>query len=149
MQPKQAEAIAKRTRELGTLKAIGWKRGRVVNQVLGETLAISMLGALVGIIIGVGGATAFTALDVQMTASVSNGEQASGSGGPGGPGGPPGVVQSSIQAGVEQIPVDAQVSFGLVALAVVLALLAGLATGAAGGLRAARLQPAAALRRLE
>jgi ABC-type antimicrobial peptide transport system permease subunit len=108
-----------------------------------------MLGALVGIVIGVGGATAFSALDVQMTASVSNGAQAGAFGGPGASGVPPVVAQSAIQAGAKQIPVDAAISFGLVALAVLLALLAGLATGAAGGLRAARLQPAAALRRLE
>lgn len=143
-------AISKRTRELGTLKAIGWQRGRVVRQVLGETLAISMLGAVIGIVIGVGGALAFSALDVQMTASVTDGAGSPGVAGPGGgPGVPPGLIESSIQSGVEQIPVDAVVSAGLVALAVLLALLAGLATGAAGGLRAARLQPAAALRRLE
>ncbi len=144
-------AIAKRTRESGTLKAIGWKRLRVVRQVLGETFAISLLGALVGIVVGVGGAAVFSALDVQMTASVAGtaAQTASAGGGPGGPGGPFGAAQSAVQAGSQAIGVDASISAGLVALAVALALLAGLLTGAAGGMRAARLQPAAALRRLE
>jgi ABC-type antimicrobial peptide transport system permease subunit len=144
-------AIAKRTRELGTLKAIGWKRRRVVRQVLGETFAISMLGAAVGIFIGVGGAAIFSALDVQMTASVADtAVQIAGPGPAGpGPGGPFGAARSAVQTGSQAIDVDAVISGGLVALAVALALLAGLLTGAAGGLRAARLQPAAALRRLE
>lgn len=142
-------AITKRTRELGTLKAIGWTRLRVVRQVLGETLAISLLGAVVGIVVGVGGSAVFSAVDVQMTATVADTASQSAQGGPGG-GGPPGLAQqSAIQAGSQAIDVDAAISAGLIALAVALALLAGLLTGAAGGLRAARLQPAAALRRLE
>ena len=37
-----------RSRELGTLRAIGWSRSLVVRQVLGESLAVSLLGALIG-----------------------------------------------------------------------------------------------------
>jgi len=47
-------SVFERTQEIGVLRAMGWKRGRVVRMVLGESLAISLLSALVGIGVGVG-----------------------------------------------------------------------------------------------
>ena len=41
-------SVTKRTRELGTLKAIGWKRSRVVRQIAGESLAQGALGGVAG-----------------------------------------------------------------------------------------------------
>jgi putative ABC transport system permease protein len=41
-------AVAERTREISILRAIGWKRFRVVRMILGESLLLSLLGALVG-----------------------------------------------------------------------------------------------------
>lgn len=40
--------VIERTREIGILRAIGWKRGRVVGMVLGESLALALAGAVVG-----------------------------------------------------------------------------------------------------
>ena len=37
-----------RTTELGVLRAIGWRRSRVMRMILGESLMISLLGALLG-----------------------------------------------------------------------------------------------------
>ena len=37
-------SIAKRVREIGTLRAIGWSRGRVVRQILAEMLGIGIVG---------------------------------------------------------------------------------------------------------
>ena len=54
-----------------------------------------------------------------------------------------------MTSGSRDVPLDAPVDLGLVALAVGLALLGGLVAGAAGGLRAARLRPADALRHLD
>jgi ABC-type antimicrobial peptide transport system permease subunit len=47
-------SVLERTREIGTLRALGWRRGRVVGMVLGEALVLSVLGGLLGIGIGVG-----------------------------------------------------------------------------------------------
>jgi ABC-type antimicrobial peptide transport system permease subunit len=47
-------SVLERTREIGTLRALGWRRGRVVGMVLGEALVLSVLGGLIGIAIGVG-----------------------------------------------------------------------------------------------
>jgi putative ABC transport system permease protein len=41
-------AVASRTREIATLRALGFGRGPVVFSILGESLVISLLGALIG-----------------------------------------------------------------------------------------------------
>ncbi len=46
-----------RTREIGLLRAVGWRRSRVLRLILGESLALALLGGLMGI--GLGVATVF------------------------------------------------------------------------------------------
>lgn len=46
-------SVTKRVRELGTLKAIGWRRSLVVRQVIGESVVQGLLGGLLGISLGV------------------------------------------------------------------------------------------------
>ena len=46
--------VFERTREIGTLRALGWRRGRVLRMILGEAVALSTLGAALGMAIGVG-----------------------------------------------------------------------------------------------
>jgi ABC-type lipoprotein release transport system permease subunit len=45
-------SVFERTREIGLLRALGWRRGRVLRLILGESLALSFLGGLVGIGLG-------------------------------------------------------------------------------------------------
>jgi ABC-type antimicrobial peptide transport system permease subunit len=47
-------SVFERTQEIGVLRALGWRRGRVVGAVLAESLALSLLSGLAGIAIGVG-----------------------------------------------------------------------------------------------
>jgi ABC-type antimicrobial peptide transport system permease subunit len=47
-------SIFERTREFGTLRAIGWRPRRVLGLVLGESLALCGLGGLIGTGLGVG-----------------------------------------------------------------------------------------------
>ena len=47
-------SVLERTREIGTLRAVGWSRRRVVTLILGESVVLSLLGGLVGIALGVG-----------------------------------------------------------------------------------------------
>jgi putative ABC transport system permease protein len=42
-------SVLERTRELGILRAIGWKRRRVIRMILGESLVISLCGAILGL----------------------------------------------------------------------------------------------------
>ncbi|MFN2168707.1 MAG: ABC transporter permease, partial [Anaerolineae bacterium] len=43
-----------RTREIGLLRALGWRKGQVLRLILGESLVLALLGGLVGILLGVG-----------------------------------------------------------------------------------------------
>lgn len=134
-------SVNKRTRELGTLKALGWRQWRVVRQVSGESLAQGLLGGACGAVIGLGGAALIGALGISLEATASTSEAA-------GPGfGPPGAEQ--VVSGSSAVTLEAPVDLGLMALAIGLALLGGLIAGAVGGLRAGRLRPAEALRSVE
>lgn len=49
-------SVSERTREIGTLRAVGWSQGRVLRLILGEGVLISALGGLIGLGLGVAGA---------------------------------------------------------------------------------------------
>ncbi len=41
-------SVMERTQEIGVLRAIGWKKSRIMSMILGESLILSLVGALVG-----------------------------------------------------------------------------------------------------
>lgn len=141
-------SVTKRVRELGTLKALGWRQRLVVRQVAGESLAQGALGAVAGIVLGIGGAALISAFGPTLEASVAAPQQAAGAL-PGPPGMAGGFGVGAITSGTEKVALDAPVDPRLIALAVGLALLGGLLAGAVGGLRASRLRPADALRHID
>lgn len=47
-------SVFERTREIGVLRALGWRRGRVLRMILGESLLLSAVGGLVGFALGYG-----------------------------------------------------------------------------------------------
>lgn len=47
-------SVLERTREIGTLRAIGWSRWRVLWIILGESMALSAAGGIVGVLMGIG-----------------------------------------------------------------------------------------------
>jgi ABC-type antimicrobial peptide transport system permease subunit len=47
-------SVFERTREIGVLRALGWRRGRVIRLILGEAMALSVAGGIVGVALGVG-----------------------------------------------------------------------------------------------
>lgn len=47
-------SVMERTREIGTLRAVGWSRWRVVQLILGEAVGVSLIGGLIGSILGAG-----------------------------------------------------------------------------------------------
>ncbi|WP_086829642.1 ABC transporter permease [Streptomyces sp. NRRL B-24572] len=146
-------AVGRRVREFGTLKALGWKSGRVTRQVVGEALVNGVIGGALGIAIGLAGAYAITAASPTLTAELgaSGGGFGGGRGGGmvigGGPGGP-GGARTAVGKTVD-IALTAPVGVTTVGLAVLLALGGGLVAGAFGAWRASRLSPADALRRIE
>ncbi len=45
-------SVMERTREIGTLRAVGWSRGRVLRMILGESILLSLAGGAVGVVLG-------------------------------------------------------------------------------------------------
>lgn len=48
--------VSERTREIGTLRAVGWSRGQVLRLILTEGIVISVVGGVIGILMGTFGA---------------------------------------------------------------------------------------------
>ena len=46
-------AVYERTREIGILRAVGWRRRRILQLILGESVIIALIAAGVGFIIGI------------------------------------------------------------------------------------------------
>jgi ABC-type antimicrobial peptide transport system permease subunit len=132
-------SVQKRIRELGTLKALGWRQRLVVRQVAGESLVQGALGGLLGAAIGLAAAAIIEAIGPTLEASVA--EPSSGGFNPFG--------QGAVSAGSTEIVLGAPVDPGLLLMAIGLAIVGGVFAGTAGGLRAARLRPAEALRSAE
>jgi ABC-type antimicrobial peptide transport system permease subunit len=135
--------VSRRTREFGTLKAIGWSNGRVVGQVAGESVAQGLIGGVFGLAIGLAGIWAINLISPTISTAPA-GPESFGGGGPGGAGGP-GFIQS-MTGSTTDIVLSAPLTIWVVVAAVGLAVAGGLIAGAFGGWRAARLSPAEALR---
>jgi putative ABC transport system permease protein len=142
-------AVARRVREFGTLKALGWNRRLIVGQVLAESIVIGVAGAVVGVALGFAGAALVKLLAPSLSATVAAN-----------PGSQPAEAVSINQSGIHHgtladatdtvaVHLHAPVTGGVLALAVLLAIAGALIAGSFGGYRAARLRPAEALGRLE
>ncbi|MEU8751173.1 ABC transporter permease [Streptomyces chartreusis] len=144
-----SSAVSRRVREFGTLKALGWKSGRVTRQVVGEAVVNGLLGGALGIAVGLAGAYAVTAISPTLEAQLGGGGGGGTGGGPGGGGFGGGGPMRQTASSTLDVALTAPVSLTTVALAVGLAVAGGLIAGAFGGWRASRLRPADALRRVE
>ncbi|TMM24284.1 MAG: ABC transporter permease [Actinobacteria bacterium] len=133
-------AVGRRVREIGTLKAIGWRTRRVVGQVMGETLVLGVIGGALGIGLGIAGAWVVTKVAPSLEPTVSS---AGGFVGPSGSG-PGGNPFSRTIA----VALHASVTPALVVTAVGLSLAGGAIAGLFGGWRAARMRPADAIRQV-
>ncbi len=133
--------VTRRTREFGTLKAIGWSNARVVRQVAGESLIQGIIGGAVGIAIGLIGIAIVNAVAPRLSATTAVARTL-----PGGDGAGDRGFGRAAAALTTNITLNAPITISVILLAVGLAIAGGLLAGAIGGWRAARLRPAEALR---
>ncbi|MFF1573443.1 ABC transporter permease [Leifsonia sp. NPDC058292] len=154
--------VTRRTREFGTLKAIGWSNRRIVGQVAGESVVQGIIGGVIGIAVGLIGVLVVNLVSPTLSGGVGNGfataagqagrtatggsTAAPGAGFGGGEGFGAAREASRAAASTTDIVLHAPVTVWIIVIAVGLAVLGGLIAGAIGGWRASRLRPAAALR---
>ncbi|QWT24284.1 FtsX-like permease family protein [Subtercola sp. PAMC28395] len=158
--------VTRRTREFGTLKAIGWSNGRIVRQVAGESVVQGLIGGVIGVVVGIAGIAIVNAISPTLTGSATTGggfggaarraagtagSAATGGGATGGGGGfgqrgAGGGFGAAANQATSTVVLHAPFTIEIVLIAVGLAVLGGLLAGAIGGWRAARLRPAEALR---
>ena len=139
-------AVARRVREFGTLKALGWRSRRIVGQVMGESLVIGVAGGAAGVGLGYLGAMVIDKLAPRLSAITGPPTAAASVSGVAGK-----LSQqvSSAATHTVYVTLTAPVTLSAIGLAVVLAVAGGLLAGMFGGWRAARLRPAAALAKVE
>jgi putative ABC transport system permease protein len=137
-------AVTRRVREFGTLKALGWRSRRIIAQVIGESIAMGVLGAAIGTGLGFAGAAIINAIAPALSATVqtATGQQMRAFG--------PSGAQSSAPTipHTVSVPLSASVTAGAIAAAVALALVGALLAGSFGSWRIAQLRPADALSRV-
>jgi putative ABC transport system permease protein len=149
-------AVTRRVREFGTLKALGWRSRRVVGQVMGESIAIGIIGGMAGVGLGFAGAALVGKFAPSLSASLGTTTGSATPGGAqrfGGAGADTGTgstftggfANAAHSASTVAVHLSAPVTITAIAAAVVLAVLGGLIAGGFSGWRAARLRPAAAL----
>ena len=147
--------VTRRTREFGTLKAIGWSNKSIVGQVAGESVVQGLIGGIIGAVVGLAGIIVINVIAPTLSGGASTGGrgpgamagaamQAGAGNAPqgGGFGGPPGMQTQTLT----EVTLNAPVSIDIILIAVGLSIAGGLIAGALGGWRASRLSPAEALR---
>ncbi len=158
-----SSGVSRRTREFGTLKAIGWSNRRVVSQLAGESAIQALIGGVVGLALGLG---AILVINIAGITIRESNQAAPGSGAVGFPGGGPGTdntggmpsgfpgAQGVLPGGfgerlgqaTQDIVLHAPVTLWVIVAALGLSLLGGVLAGVLGAWRAARLSPVEALR---
>jgi len=126
-------SVTRRTRELGTLKAIGWTGRRIITQLIAESAAVGLTGAALGVAVGYAGIALVNAVAPTLTATADHGA------GTGTSTSPPTVA----------VHLDAHTTPGTIAAATLLALTAALIAGALAAWHTTRLRPAHALTEIE
>ena len=133
--------VNKRVREIGSLRAMGWSRSRVVRQLLGETVGISVIGGVLGLLIGFAICTIIDATGPALQATISGlavGASTLGST----------FGQPTSASSISTVHVTAPLTLPILLLGFGAAVLGGIIAGTIGGWRAAQLSPAEALRNL-
>jgi putative ABC transport system permease protein len=116
-------AVTKRTREFGTLKALGWTSRRITGQIIGESLATGVIGTAIGLAAGFAGTALINGFAPELSATVPRNN-------------------GSGEAATVAVRLTAHVNPAVIAAATLLAVGGAVLAGALGAWRAARLQPA-------
>ncbi len=140
-------SVNKRTREIGTLKAIGWNNSLIVRQILMENIATGLIGAIIGIGLGVLGIYILNHYNISLGATIGSAANNS----DGGPGGGfmrrfAGLADTSVKTSV---PLKVTYSYLVLALGAGVALIGSILAGGLAAFKTSRMRAQEALRNLE
>ena len=135
-------SINKRTREIGTLKAIGWSNRTVVRQILMESIVLGVIGALLGVGLGLVSILVLNNFDMTFTAEFATSDLETLSG-------------KFLGAGDGSDPVTTSFNLEVVytnmtlLIGSLLALAGSILAGIIAAYKSSRMRPSEALRHLE
>ncbi|CEP26572.1 ABC transporter permease [Propionibacterium freudenreichii] len=156
--------VNQRTRDFGTLKALGWSRRRIVGQVATESLLRAGIGGAAGIVLGLVATMVINAMGITLSGSTGGFSMGGGRGAPGGqPSGMPSMAggqaggapagggggMAERASNAVNVVLHSPVSIQMIAIGLAAALVGGLLAGVIGGWRAGGMRPAEALRSVE
>lgn len=136
-------SINKRTREIGTLKAIGWSNWVVVRQILMENIVLGIFGAALGIGLGLLAIIVLNNFDISFTAEFATSNNIEDMG------------RKFLGIGGSSDPLttsfDLQVTYTYTTLLIgsLIAIVASIIAGSFAAFKSSRMRPSEALRHLE
>lgn len=133
--------VRERRREIGVLKAIGASNLRVMVQFMSESVTLTMLGAVVGTIIGIAAANPLTQLLVTSSSSTSSSSGMSGAGG-----GPGKMSASFASGGLNLQGINATIGWDILLYGLLAALFIAIVGSAAASWLIGKIRPAEVMR---
>ncbi len=135
-------SINKRTREIGTLKAIGWSNRKVVRQILMESIVLGVIGALLGVGLGLLSIMVLNNFDISFSAEFATSNLET-------------LGKKWLGAGGDSEPVTASFDLRVVYTNIILligsllAIAGSIIAGIIAAYKSSRMKPSEALRHLE
>lgn len=140
-------SVNKRVREIGTLKAIGWKNSLIIRQIIAENVVLGVVGAALGIGLALGAIVLLNHFNISLTATIS---QASDIGGPGGFSFVRRFTGGEESAGITaSVPLKIALDYSILLLGAAVALVGAILAGSFAALKSSKMKPQEALRHIE
>lgn len=134
-------SVNKRVRELGTLKAIGWSNGKIIRQIALENLVVGIIGAGLGVGLGVLGLWLVNHFDITLSATFETTQNGMN------------MMRRFLEGTKPEVsatvPLQVNLSAMVLGLGAGVALLGAVVAGFFASLKASRMKPQEALRNIE
>jgi len=134
-------SVNKRVRELGTLKAIGWSNSRIIRQIALENLIVGIIGAALGVGLGLLGLWLVNHFDITLSATFETNQNGMN------------MMRRFLEGTKSEVstsvPLQVSLSASILSLGAGIALLGAVVAGFFASLKASRMKPQEALRNIE
>lgn len=134
-------SINKRTREIGTLKAIGWSNRVVVRQILMENIVLGVFGATLGIGLGVLSIIILNNFDISFTAEFATSSFESF--------GAKWLGGGETESVATSFDLEVAYTYSTFLIGSLIAIVASIIAGGVAAFKSSRMRPSEALRNLE